>query len=414
MQCILRIVALAAVVVMLGDVRIRGQSAQRPPQATLARTRPLEYVDAAGKVQPVRTAEQWKVRRQAILSAMQEVMGALPDRTKAAPLDVRESGRKEFAAYTRIDLTYAAYLVGAPADRVPAQLYLPRGMAAGERRAAVLALHQTSPQGKLNVAAETKQPHLAYAAELAARGYIVIAPDYPSFGDYQFDFDAEAKAGRFVSGTMKGIFNHMRAVDLLCDRKDVDAKRIGVIGHSLGGHNALFVAAFDDRLAAVVTSCGWTPFAEYERGKLHGWASPRYMPRITTLFHDDARQMPFDFEELISVIAPRPVFSNSPTADDNFDVAGVRRATPIIAATYALLGEKQDFVVREPKSKHDFPDDVRRESYAFLDRVLKHANVSSFVPFIGAHAALRHSPTSTPPIPPDSSCSATRNVSMTQ
>jgi cephalosporin-C deacetylase-like acetyl esterase len=44
---------------------------------------------------------------------------------------------------------------------------------------------------------------------------------------------------------MKGIFNHMRAVDLLCSRPEVDPKRIGAIGHSLGGHNAMFVGLFD-------------------------------------------------------------------------------------------------------------------------------------------------------------------------
>ncbi len=38
------------------------------------------------------------------------------------------------------------------------------------------------------------------------------------------------------------------------------AKRIGVIGHSLGGHNAIFTATFDERLKAVVTSCGFTGF----------------------------------------------------------------------------------------------------------------------------------------------------------
>ena len=43
---------------------------------------------------------------------------------------------------------------------------------------------------------------------------------------------------------MKGIFNHMRCVDLLQSREEVDPARIGVIGHSLGGHNSMFVAAY--------------------------------------------------------------------------------------------------------------------------------------------------------------------------
>ena len=124
----------------------------------------------------------------------------------------------------------------------------------------MLVLHQTSPQGKLNVGPETNKPNLASAAELVRRGYVVLAPDYPSFGDYHYDFAAMYARGKFGSGTMKGIFNHMRAVDLLCERPEVDPERIGVIGHSLGGHNAMFVGAFDERLKVIVSSCGWTPF----------------------------------------------------------------------------------------------------------------------------------------------------------
>ncbi len=85
----------------------------------------------------------------------------------------------------------------------------------------------------------------------------MICPDYLSFGDLKsYDFNAD----NYVSGTMKGIFNHMRCVDYLISRAEVDPERIGVIGHSLGGHNSLFVAAFDERIKVIVSSCGWTPF----------------------------------------------------------------------------------------------------------------------------------------------------------
>jgi cephalosporin-C deacetylase-like acetyl esterase len=47
---------------------------------------------------------------------------------------------------------------------------------------------------------------------------------------------------------MKGIVNHRRAVDVLQSLPYVDRQRIGAIGHSLGGHNTLFVAAFDERI----------------------------------------------------------------------------------------------------------------------------------------------------------------------
>src|SRR6185436_13958736 len=136
--------------------------------------------------------------------------------------------------------------------------------------------------------------NLSYGLELAQRGYVVLAPDYPSFGDYQYDFDADSHA----SGTIKGIWNHMRCVDLLQARPEVDADRIGAIGHSLGGHNALFVAAFDERIKAVVTSCGFTSFQKYKKGDLTGWSGQRYMPSIASRYNNAANNMPFDFSDV--------------------------------------------------------------------------------------------------------------------
>ena len=95
----------------------------------------------------------------------------------------------------------------------------------------------------------------SYARELAQRGYVVIAPDYPGFGDLR---DYDFKTDRYESGTMKSIFDNIRCIDLLQSRIDVDPDRIGAIGHSLGGHNALFTGAFDKRLKVIVSSCGWT------------------------------------------------------------------------------------------------------------------------------------------------------------
>jgi pimeloyl-ACP methyl ester carboxylesterase len=249
-------------------------------------------------------------------------------------------------------------------------LYLPAGVKPGEKRAAMLVLHQTSPQGKLNVGPETNKPNLASAAELVRRGYVVLAPDYPSFGDYKFDFAAMYARGKFGSGTMKGIFNHVRAVDVLCERPEVDCQRIGVIGHSLGGHNAMFVGAFDERLKVVVSSCGWTPFADYFGGKIAGWTSDRYMPRLRDVFGLDARRVPFEFDELVAALAPRAFFSNSPTGDDNFAVGGVKKATARAVEVFDLHGAKQKLVVRHPECGHDFPPEVREEAYRFIDHHL--------------------------------------------
>ena len=172
------------------------------------------------------------------------------------PLDVKIEDQQELPGYTRIKLSFVSEKIGERVDRVPAYLLIPH-RASNERLPAILALHQTTPRGKAEVVLDGGPPNLQYGRELADRGYVVLAPDYPSFGDYSFDFAASG----YASGTMKGIFNHMRCVDFLASRPEVDTERIGVIGHSLGGHNSLFTAVFDDRLKVVVSSCGFNSFS---------------------------------------------------------------------------------------------------------------------------------------------------------
>lgn len=323
----------------------------------------LYYLDEEGHEQPVVTPADWERRRVAIQRGMQQLMGPLPDRTVLCDLDMKEVGRESFSGYTRVQLTFAAE----PGDRVSADLYLPEVADPLSRRPAVLALHQTSALGKRDVGIDGK-PDRTYAHELALRGYIVLAPDYPSFGDLaNYDFAND----RYASGTMKGIFNHMRAVDLLVARDDVDPDRLAVIGHSLGGHNALFLAAFDTRLKVIVTSCGWTPFHFYYGGKkLENWAQDRYMPWMRDVFHNDPDQVPFDFHEVIAALAPRTLYSCSPLGDENFEVAGVQQVELAAREVYRLYSAEEELIIRYPETGHTFPNEQRQEAYQVIDRVL--------------------------------------------
>ncbi|MDP1560032.1 MAG: neutral/alkaline non-lysosomal ceramidase N-terminal domain-containing protein [Pirellulaceae bacterium] len=323
----------------------------------------LYYQDADGHELPITSSADWEHRRTAILDGMQQMMGPLPDRSVLCPLDVQEIKRERFESYTRVHLTYAAE----PGSRVPAHLYLPDVPRLQPRAPAILALHQTSDLGKTDVGIDGK-PDRTYAHELAMLGYVVLAPDYPSFGELRdYDFAAD----RYVSGTMTGVFNHLRAVDLLCERDDVDADRLGVIGHSLGGHNALFVAAFDPRLKVVVTSCGWTPFHHYYGGlKLENWAQERYMPWMRDVFQSDPDQVPFDFYEVVAALAPRTFYSCSPVNDENFEVAGVRQVETAAREVYSLFEAREELIIRYPETGHSFPNNNRQEAYEVIGRVI--------------------------------------------
>jgi predicted dienelactone hydrolase len=173
----------------------------------------------------------------------------------------------------------------------------------------------------------------------------------------------------------------MRCVDLLQAREDVDPERIGVIGHSLGGHNAMFVGAFDPRLKVMVSSCGWTLMDYYDvgeeaaekyGGRLGPWAQERYMPLLREQYHLEAERIPFDFDEVIAILAPRAFFSNSPLNDSNFDVGGVREGIAAASEVYRFLGAEDHLQARFPEAEHDFPPEVRQEAYRFIDNILKH------------------------------------------
>jgi dienelactone hydrolase len=322
------------------------------------------FPDETGQPQPLKTLADWEKRRAAIVAGFEEAAGRLPPREDLPALDVQVSEAIETETYTRETITLASEA----GDRTPAFLYLPKGLTPGERRPGILALHPTHAIGKKIVDGQGERPNRAYARELAERGYIVIAPDYLSFGDYaDYDFAID----RYESGTMKAIWNHMRCVDLLVSRPEVDSEKIAAIGHSLGGHNAIFVALFDRRIKVIVSSCGWTPLHDYYGGDLKGWTSERYIPAIRDRYGLDPDKVPFDYYELIAALAPAAFFSNSPLRDSNFDWRGVEKVAPHARRIYELLGVPEKMRIAYPDDEHDFPTEVREESYRFLERWLE-------------------------------------------
>jgi dienelactone hydrolase len=170
---------------------------------------------------------------------------------------------------------------------------------------------------------------------------------------------------------MKGVVNHIRAVDLLQSLPEVDPERIGSIGHSLGGHNTLFVATFDKRIKAMVTSCGFNSLKKYKNGDLTGWEGVRYMPLIGEKYGKDPARVPFDFPQLLIALAPRPLFINAPLRDSNFEVSGVRDCVEAAAPVYdKVFRAKDKLVAVHPDAGHEFPETIRKTAYEFLDQWL--------------------------------------------
>ena len=335
----------------------------------------LSYTDAAGKERSIYRQAEWGIKRAEILKKMQLVMGNLPQRVNLPPMNIQYIDSSAGNGYTRYTINFTV----AENEHLPALLYVPVQAGIIKKLPAMLALHETGMPGKKIVDGQTGKDDQAYAKELAERGFIVIAPDYPGFGDLkEYNFQTD----RYVSGTMKSIFDGIRCVDLLQQRPDVDPDRIGAIGHSLGGHTAMFTAAFDTRLKVIVSSCGWTLMHDYfngdtltaqkNGGKLWPWAQERYMPFIRDKYDLDPDKIPFDFDEVIAAIAPRAFFSNSPLHDMNFNIKGVQEGILNASKVYDFLGAKQHLRVRYPDSDHYFPQEIRTEAYGFIDSIFHH------------------------------------------
>jgi dienelactone hydrolase len=289
--------------------------------------------------------------RASLIAAMQEVMGPFPQHPRG-PVAVEVLEETAEAKFVRRKIRYESERE----CRVPAHLFLPK---VRKPAPAMLCLHQTTKFGKDEPAGLGGLSSLHYARELAERGFVTLAPDYCRFGEYQID----PYAMGYASATMKGIWDHSRAVDLLQSMPEVRRGHIGTIGHSLGGHNSLFVAAFDQRVRAVVTSCGFTSFAKYYGGNLKGWSHAGYMPRIASEYGASAAKMPFEFSDVLRLILPRKIFVYAPLEDSNFERTGVVDAI-------RDAGGSQRVVLRQPHGTHDFPREFREDAYRHLEKWL--------------------------------------------
>ena len=182
----------------------------------------LQYIDTAGKRHPVRTQADWENRRCHIVANMELVMGPAPREAKP-PLDVKIISEVDFQDVVRRKISYQAK----KNDRVRAYLFIPKNREG--KRPAMVVPHPTSIKfGKGIPAGVGGRPRRATALELAERGYVTIAPDYVYMGEPQTD---PYELG-YVSGAMKGVYNHMRAVDLLQAMPEVDPARfVPGLGH---------------------------------------------------------------------------------------------------------------------------------------------------------------------------------------
>lgn len=326
---------------------------------------------SGNEVKPVRTPADWEKRREEIVRGMETVMGRFPGNDRRVALDVKIEDEADAGSYIRRLITYQSE----PNSRTPAYLCIPKDVLAGKRKAAgVLCLHPTdNTVGHKVVVGLGGRAGRQYAAELAERGYVTLSPSYTHLASYWPNL---GELG-YVSGTMKAIWDNSRGLDLLQSLEFVESGNgFGAIGHSLGGHNAIYTAVFERRITVLASSCGFDSYLDYYDGAERvwyfgaGWCQIRYMPRLSS-YRGKLESIPFDFPELLGALAPRPLFVNAPLHDSNFRWKSVDTCAKAAKPVYRLLGNENGLVIRHPDSDHNFPDEMRREAYKTIDSVLR-------------------------------------------
>lgn len=310
--------------------------------------------------------------------------------------------RQEFPDFIREKIVFST----SPQFRVPAYVHIPKNLK--EPAPAVVDLHSHGGMflfGKEKVIDfGTNHPTMTGYHErnyggrptttaLVKRGYVVITIDAFMFGerrlwlaeDQALGWDRAkmspeqidhlnrkcrgkestlAKSLIYAGMCWPGIitWDDMRTVDYLVTRPEVDPKRIGCLGVSLGGWRTIFLAGLDERIAAACV-VGFMSTVQ-----------PMIERHIDT--HSFAHFVPglhqwLDLPDVVSMLAPKPLMVQQCKQDGLFPLTGMEAANAKIAAVYAKAGIKERFDGRFYDVPHQFDVVMQNEAFAWLDKQLK-------------------------------------------
>jgi len=316
----------------------------------------------------IKTPTQWRRHAKSIRAKVVKMLGPPPARRLALQAEVLEERPRQ--KYVRLKVRYRVEVD----DWVSAYCLVPHRLKA--KAPAVLCCHQTFAAGKREPVGLEGKSTLAYAHHLAERGYVTLAPDCITAGERVTDL-GPYQTGRFYekhpgwSAVGKMLWDHQRGLDYLASLDFVDAARLGCIGHSLGGHNSIFLAAFDERVKAAVSSCGYQPIRTDNRPLR--WSRDRFFIYIKKLRpHLLKRRVPFDFHEVIALIGPRAFLNLSGRGDGGFpNWPAVEAAHDRVREVYDLLGAGESVANHIHNDGHALLARPRRLAYDWLDHQLR-------------------------------------------
>lgn len=319
----------------------------------------------------VRTPDDWRKRRAVLKERYLEL---IRDRYKPEkpPLELRvhESVVVD-GEYTRKLISYQVEAN----ERAHAYLGIPLkpdGKAPG-----MVALHGTYEKGKQRAAGLVDNPDKAYLDHLCRRGYVVIAPEHFVSG-HRVPPEGPYETARFYekhpqwTAVGKFTYEHSIAIDVLESLEEVDVKRIGAMGHSLGGHGTIFLAAYDERVKAAACNCGGSFFRHNSR--VEAWARDHWYVYFKHIRPGllAGELPPIDFHEIVALIAPRAFLDVSALNDGD---PGTQRQRVLmlmrVMDVYELQGAPERFAFFVHGRGHSVAHESRELIYGWLDTHLK-------------------------------------------
>ena len=245
-----------------------------------------------------------------------------------------------------------------PGIETEAYLLKPAG---AKRCPAVAVFHSTVNHSIRQPAGVEGKREKAFGLKLAQRGYVTLSPRNFLWPD-NHKIVAGEETQRFhkrqprSKGMAKMLHDAHLAVDILAALPEVDAERIGAVGHSLGAKEVLYLAAFDERVKVTVSSEGGVGT------KFSNWDAPWYLG-------SDIKQPRFTHEhhELLALAAPRPfLLIGGDSADGRQSWPFIEAALPI----YRLFDKPPRLGLFNHGQGHAVPSIAERRIYEWFEAYL--------------------------------------------
>lgn len=319
-------------------------------------------------------ADAWKARRPELLKAVSGTLGDLPPRP--SPPRVRVISREIRPGYI---LEKAALDNGVDGQVTTLFLLPQQGQGQGQAGPvpAILWLHSSTPDKTQIIIPGTNGGAEALGESYVKAGYAVLAPDAYWHGDRvgtgpsgdletgRVEQESLHKWNLWFGRTLWGMMvrDDQVALDYLCSRPEVDKARIGATGMSMGSTRAWWLAAVDDRVAAVVAVACLT---RYQNLIAHGElrAHGLYYFANGLLNHCDT-------EGVLALIAPRPFLALTGDLDAGSPADGIRALDRLVGQTYQALGVADHYrSILYPDTGHTYTPQMRAEMLTWFNRHL--------------------------------------------